>query len=462
MKYLKHPAVLFSIYIALVGGSYLPYFAFLPIRISYHVIATAVLIWWIWRDGLPATPLLWPLASIAVVSFISAINSLDPRIALEAWWHMLINGLLGLMLIHWMRKDWGETLFRSQFGIAGLIAIVSAVEWLITSGARVGGPFGLINLTGAYAAVLLLPAFVWAWTEKRWWLLSVGVGLIAVLLMNDSRGAFISAGVAVISFILLRFRVKWKVLLVAGAIATGLAFGIANKTSGGHALGDVIRQDLWRSALAMLVDHPLTGVGPGVFGQAYRSYRTVTDDNMSGAHDWYLNTLAELGIPGGIASAITGFVFLRALPRRRTAKQDAILAALVGVGAHLLFDNFPAINFVFLVNVYVAYLMAHQPQKRGLPSKLALESLAASLLMLFGLFLACFDVAQIHFENSLRSRSIEEARLAASTDAGNRVYGIQVARLEGNLAQVMVLDPTYGQITDLEMYGLINFGRFLW
>jgi O-antigen ligase len=462
MKYLKHPAVLFSIYIALVGGSYLPYFAFLPIRISYHVIATAVLIWWIWRDGLPSTPLLWPLAGLSAISFISAINSLDPRIALEAWWHMLINGLLGLMLIHWMRKDWGETLFRSQFGIAGLIAIVSGVEWLLTGGARVGGPFGLINLTGAYAAVLLLPTFVWAWKEKKWWIWAVGAGLVAVLFMNDSRGAFISAGVAVISFLLLRFRVKWKVLLVVGSIAIGLAFGVMQKTSGGHALGDVIRQDLWRSALAMLVDHPLTGVGPGVFGQAYRSYRTVTDDNMSGAHDWYLNTLAELGIPGGIASAITGFVFLRALPRRRTAKQDAILAALVGVGAHLLFDNFPAVNFVFLVNLYVAYLMAHQPQKRRIQARALLESASAVMLVLFALFLAVFDTAQVYYEASVRDDSISEARIASIIDPGNRIYGIQVARMEGDAGRVQQLDPTITESTRMDYYGLINFGRFLW
>ncbi|HSS99918.1 MAG TPA: O-antigen ligase family protein [Terriglobales bacterium] len=462
MKFLKHPATLFSIYMALIGGSYLPYFAFLPIRVSYHVIVTGVLIYWIWKEGLPSTPLLWPLAITAALSFISAINSIDPRISLEAWWHMLTNGLLGLMLIHWMRREWGETLFKTHFGIAGLVAIVSGLEFLVTGGQRVGGPFGLINLTGAYAAVLLLPALVWAWKERKAWIMAVGVGLVAVLLMNDSRGAFISAGVALSAFLVLRFHVRWKALLVAGAIITGLVFGIASKTSGGHAFGDVIRQDLWRSALAMLKDHPLTGVGPGVFGQAFRSYRTVTDDNMSGAHDWYLNTLAELGIPGGVAAALSALVFVRALPRKRTAKQDAILAALVGVGAHLLFDNFPAVNFVFLVNLYVAYLMAGKHQKRALQGRAVLEAAAATMLITFALFLAIFDTAQSYYEQSIQENSIADARIASTIDPGMRIYSIQVARLEGNVGRVQQIDPSISESTNWQWYSLINFGRFLW
>lgn len=458
----KHPAAMFSIYMALIGGNYLPYFAFLPVRISYHVITTAVLIWWIWRDGLPSTPLLWPLAATAALSFISAINSIDPRIGLEAWWHMLTNGLLGLMLIHWMRREWGETLFKTHFGIAGLVAIVSGLEWLMSGGARVSGPFRLINLTGAYAAVLLIPALVWAIKDWKWWLAAVTVGLVAVLLMNDSRGAFLSAGVAMASFLVLHFRLRWKTLFVTGAILAGVGLGVIGRTTGGHAGGDVIRADLWRSALAMVKDHPLTGVGPGLFGQAFRSYRTVTDDNMTGAHDWYLNTLAELGIPGGVAAALSGLVFVRALPKKRTAKQDAILAALVGVGAHLLFDNFPAVNFVFLVNLYVAYLMAGKQQRNPLQGRAVLEAASATMLITFALFLALFDTAQGFYEQSIRGGSVGDARIASLIDPGNRLYDIQVARLEGDAGAVQQIDPTINESTRMDYYGLISFGRFLW
>jgi O-antigen ligase len=474
MKYLKHPAVLFSLYVALVGGSYLPYMVILPVRISYHILMTGLLIWWIWRDGLPSTPLLWPLALTGVVTFISALNAIDPRIALENWWHILVNGLLGLMLVSWMRKGWGETLFRAHFWAGGAIIAVSALEWLLSPGQRVGGAFGLINLTGAYAAALIIPALAWFIVERRAWLLAIAVGLAGVVIMNDSRGAYISAVVAGIVFLLLRWRVKLKTLLVAGGVAAALGVGVFGiSQQAGHAAGDVLRLDLWRSAAQMLKDHPLTGVGPGLFGQAYRTYRAGTDDNMTGAHDWYLNALAELGLPGALASVLTGFVFLKSINRHRTTKQDAILAALVGIGVHLLFDNFPATNFVVLVNLYAAYLVSGQRAKSSVvglslgdvsvdidsPKLLAMSAMTG--LLFFGFAFVFFDIAQIHYETSLRTNSISEARTASYIDSRNRVYAIQVARLEGDENQVHQIDPTLSPTTDLGVYGIISFGRIL-
>lgn len=460
MKYLKHPAILFSLYIALVGGSYLPYMMILPVRISYHLIMTGVLIWWIWRDGLPSTPLVWPLALTAAISFVSALNALDPRIALENWWHWLTNGLLMLMLVSWMRKGWGETLFKAHFGAGGAIIAVSALEWLLMPGQRVGGAFGLINLTGAYAAALIIPATAWFIVERRAWLLAIALGLAGVLVMNESRGAYLSVAVAGVAFLLLRYRVKLKSLLIAGGIVvTVLAgvLGISEQTE--HAAGDVLRADLWRSAVQMVKDYPLTGVGPGLFGQAYRTYRTGTDDNMTGAHDWYLNALAEVGIPGALASALTGFVFLRSINRHRTIKQDAILAALAGIGVHLLFDNFPATNFVVLVNLYAAYLVSGERAGLKAPAKLAAAHAVIGILTLCAVGFVMIDEAQIFFQQSLPGGSLRDAQIALSLDPNNRLYQIQVARLTGDLVRVSEIDPTLSPTTDLAVYGIISFGR---
>lgn len=465
LKAVKNPASLFALYTALLGGNYIAYHAILPIRISYHLLMTALLIWWIWRDGLPSTPLLWPLLGLAVTSGISAFTSIDPRIALESWWHWLVNGLLMLMSISWVRRGWGETLIRSHFAIGGVVVAVSLLQWFIlTPGVRVGGPFALINLTGAYAAALLLPCLIWAWAEKRFWLFAVAAGLVAVLVMNDSRGAYISAGVAAVAFLLLRYRVKLPVLLIGGAITLMLAFGVMGKSiNGGHAAGDVIRQDLWRSALAMFQDNPLTGVGPGLFGQSYRSYRTGTDDNMTGAHSVYLNILAELGLPGGVATAIAGVVFLRSLPKRRNAKSDALLAALAGIAAHLLFDNYPATNFVFLVNLYAAYLLGQTqtaPVKKGL--KVAAARALTGVLLIYGFSFLLMDAAQFYYEESLGNHSVAEARVAADLDPNNRLYQIHLARLQGDRSRVLELDPTFYQVKNLWAYAVINFGRKLW
>lgn len=462
LKAVKNPASLFALYMALAGGSYIAYHEVLLIRISYHLILTLILGFWIWGDGLPATPLLWPLLGLAATSGISAFTSIDPRIALEAWWHWLVNGLLLLMSVSWVRRGGGETLIRSHFAVGGVVAAVSLLQWFILNpGVRVGGPFALINLTGAYAAALLIPCLIWAWSERRWWLFVVAAGLGAVLVMNDSRGAFISAGVAAVVFLLLRYRVKLPALMIGGFILAMLASGVISKSiKGGHADGDAIRQDLWRSALAMVTDRPLTGVGPGLFGQAYRSYRTTNDDNMTGAHSLYLNILAELGLPGGIASAVAGIIFIRSIPRRRSAKQDALIAALVGVAAHLLFDNYPANNFVFLINLYVAYLLGQdKPAPVNKRVTVAAARALTGVLLVYAFSFAMMDIAQSFYETSLAKNSIFDARVAADLDPSNRLYQIQLARLDGNRARVIALDPTFYQVTNAWAYGVINFGR---
>lgn len=465
LKLVKNPANLFALYTALLGGNYIAYHAILPVRISYHIFITGLLIWWLWEHGLPATPLLWPLAALAVSSGISAATSSDPRIALESWWHWLTNGLLLLMSISWVRKGGGDNLIRSHFLIGGIVALVAVAQWFVLSpGVRVGGPFALINLTGAYAAALLLPCVVWAWAEKRLSLAVVAAGLVAVLFMNDSRGAFISAGVAVAVFVFLRYRVNLPTLLTGLFILLLLARGLMGMNSlSGHLAGDSIRLDLWRSALAMLQDNPLTGVGPGLFGQQYRTYRTGQDDNMTGAHSIYLNILAELGITGGLATAATGLVFVRSIPKRRNAKSDALLAALAGVATHLLFDNFPATNFVFLVNLYAAYLLGQmqpRPLKPGL--KVASARALTGLLLLYGFSLGLMNAAQYYYEESLTSGSVAEARAAVALDSNNRLYQIQEARLLGQHEQILKLDPTFYQVKNLWAYAVINFGRKLW
>jgi O-antigen ligase len=58
------------------------------------------------------------------------------------------------------------------------------------------------------------------------------------------------------------------------------------------------RGDFWRSALATSKDHPIFGVGPGVFGSAFYSYQTVPWLYGRHAHNHFLQMAAEFGIVG--------------------------------------------------------------------------------------------------------------------------------------------------------------------
>jgi len=99
------------------------------------------------------------------------------------------------------------------------------------------------------------------------------------------------------------------------------------------------RAEIWSSAFRAFESEPLTGIGPGTF--AYWWQRDVTDgDQLQDAHSLYIETLAELGIPGLlillglIAALLAGALKARAAASR--ARDAGAATAMIGVGAVFL------------------------------------------------------------------------------------------------------------------------------
>jgi len=66
-----------------------------------------------------------------------------------------------------------------------------------------------------------------------------------------------------------------------------------------------------RVALEIARDHPLAGVGPGGFAEAFPQYRRAGDNESRHAHDLPAELLAEWGVPVGLVlSALFFWVFL--------------------------------------------------------------------------------------------------------------------------------------------------------
>jgi O-antigen ligase len=84
-----------------------------------------------------------------------------------------------------------------------------------------------------------------------------------------------------------------------------------------------LRGDYWAVAVRTFAEHPLTGVGAGGFEPEWRREReslTYTRD----AHSLYLETLAELGLVGGLLLAAFLAALAVTLVRRR--RDDPLLA----------------------------------------------------------------------------------------------------------------------------------------
>lgn len=446
---MKSPLFYFTLYMSLIGGNWIVYHTALPIRIAHHIILTAFLVWWLIKRGLPDTALLMPITGLAFVLALSGVNAIDRRMALEYGWHWLTNWLLFLYLIDALRDEQGSVLFKAIFASGAVLAISCIVEWLMVGG-RPAGLFGVINLTGGYLAALIVPALGWAIAthnqRHRNLLISLMVLAAVAIVMNQSRGPVLSVLIALTAFGFLALKTHQLLKISLGMVLMGLCavlvFSLSLQPQ--HNTGDVVRLDLWQAGEDMLMDNP-TGVGVGLFAQAYHE-RTI-GDRWTGAHNYYITLGAELGAPGLAAGAAFLLVMLYLIIQQpRTIQQNAVLAALVGILAHMLGDNYPAQNWTLLVSLYGAYLV-YEVRWLARPLPALFNRLLIYGLLVYGLLFAVWDVAQIHYENGLRLQSAEEVQTAIALDPHNRLYKLEAAQLV-NPAIVLSSD-----------YALTNFAR---
>jgi len=87
-----------------------------------------------------------------------------------------------------------------------------------------------------------------------------------------------------------------------------------------HDAGIGMRWDVWRETLAMIADHPITGIGLGTYDDvAYTQYGTSGERhffrNGWHAHNVILHVLAETGVVGLLAWGYVWYVLVRLLVR---------------------------------------------------------------------------------------------------------------------------------------------------
>jgi len=173
--------------------------------------------------------------------------------------------------------------------------------------------------------------------------LTLGLVLTCAVLTRSRGGQFVCLTVLA-AYFAKRFGVRG--LLLGGLLALPLV--VLGGRSGEEASTSTIeRIDCWAEALSMWRSHPLLGVGLGQFGE----YHYLT------AHNSYLLTLAELGLPGMVLFSVIIYLSVKipVLALRRTASKDpafaagaetvrpwaiAMLAAFAGLGVGMFLLSF--------------------------------------------------------------------------------------------------------------------------
>jgi O-antigen ligase len=168
------------------------------------------------------------------------------------------------------------------------------------------------------AAVLPFAALVLTFCRGQWFALAAGVGIIGAL--KDRR--------------------LWIGLVVFAAVAAGAAYllpgGVA---SGRFSLGDPAfenyRDILWKGALSVLFDRPLTGFGPETIKVVF-PYQTRFYSPVAGVIGWH-NDYFRLLIESGVLAAATGMWMVAAAARtawgafRRVGEEGRVRALGLGL-----------------------------------------------------------------------------------------------------------------------------------
>jgi len=205
--------------------------------------------------------------------------------------------------------------------------------------------------------ILLLPASLAVIGEARqrltaparWFLMALlGAAGLACLYWSGSKGGWLLMLVlGLIVLLRLPFGKRFKVILVAAVLLTGLSGFFWKYSSffrkGATSVG--ARFDYWRAACQTIKENPLFGTGPGTFGIAYERIKRPESEMSRLVHNDYLEQASDSGVLGFAAYSLfivgalawtfkqsTGPWSGRATTRRREDPPDDWLGFAVWLG----------------------------------------------------------------------------------------------------------------------------------
>lgn len=470
--------------------------------LDWLVPAVGLGIWivvrWRRRAAWPRTALDLPVLAWLAVTMLTAALSTELRSGLFIFWETLIGVLLLYLLVDAVRRGWSRALWRVLYLVGAVVCVIGVVEflawyfgWPLLSGFQQGWPaigglahpfpptlyrigLAFVNNTAlsGFMALLIPPAVsILLSTRDREVRVGMALWLIAaggIVLLSLSRGGFVALGVS-LPLLLLggtrapRFRRWWSgfstprgrtllvgVTIVVLVLVVGVGFFFAARLAQ-HGSGDSVRMDLWRSAGTMFLDHPATGVGPGAYGIALRSYRNpaLARDNVTTAHNLYLNIAAEMGVPGVLVAAWLILALAWTWWRRWRGEELGssqwwrilgIGAALAGFAAQSMVDTFVESAILLSVAFFVAIILAHRSPKGESEGQMRRWTWSVALLLLIlgaaGMVWDAWGHSEFVRSLALTQReAVEDALVAAKAarahDPGMSLYACHTGYLHG-------------------------------
>ncbi len=252
------------------------------------------------------------------------------------------------------KKEVGS-IFKS-LALSGAIVAIISLFYFIKNDLTYDGRLGAFYLSPNHLSMYLSPVFIlslylYPVFEKNIYKIILIIShflLLLVIVLTFSRSAWLGLAAGLIFILLLWLKKKWPKKIWASALIFLLFFlfiaGIAAKEF------DLLnfpsfksRLAIWQSALEIIKDHPLIGIGPGMFQKYYLDYQKMfplyPEWSAPQPHNIFLAFWLQAGIIG-----LIGFFWLIVLFFKKGFKKEdwlgiILMAAMVYTLVHGLFDT---------------------------------------------------------------------------------------------------------------------------
>ena len=299
------------------------------IPIAFGLILLSALVRWAGSGRLGyRTPMDFGIVLIGIMSIVTVLITALPDLTYPQVMRLMVGIGLFYSIVSWassVKKIEGTLIGTILFSLILAGAALISVQWVVDKLRFLNFSFlarlpEIIqdrvhpNVMAGNLAILVPFAFGGAlFSGKHYSLLvkaclvGLGVAIGSVIILTQSRGAFLAVIAAI--FILAWLKSLWAGLglsiiglaVCVYAYFSGFDFIRAYYwlvASGGDTLG--IRMEIWSRALFMLHDFPFTGVGMGSFQEVMNMLYPLrpTPVEIGHAHQIFLQVAVDLGIPG--------------------------------------------------------------------------------------------------------------------------------------------------------------------
>jgi len=313
-------------------------------------------------SALPRNVLLGAAIGIAGWLIATAV-SIDIRASLGAVKAWLIEPMIiGFMVLIESRDEKTvNVVLRSLMALMFWVSLAGLIQEVWFRGtmqdARLSSVFTPV---ANYYAMLAAPLFVLALgliianRERTFAIVSAVVSAVA-LLLSFSYGGFLAVCVGVVVLIWTKssqtFRRRAFYILGGAIVVVFLALlpsrHFQEKLNFTTRSSSLVRTEIWRTAIEIGTEHPLTGIGPNTFEKEYRKvaptlYHPPLEWLVAKPHNLYLNAWVETGTLGLIGLLWVSVAVLVRLFRSRGSRSTiapVIGASCVAILAHGFVDT---------------------------------------------------------------------------------------------------------------------------